>query len=627
MTAASLAAPWPLKFAIDRIAERTGAGGFDLDAGRLVAAVRRWPLSVLVIAAVGAVSSYYVDYWLNRAGERIVHALRVATYAQLQRLSLAFHAKRHKGDLVTRVTGDVNAVGNLFADTLGTLASAFLTLVGMFVVCMVLDPLLTVAVFLLAPPLYFVIRHYQRAVKKAARRQRAKDGEIASLATEALTAMPVVKAFGTEQFEHDRVERSSEERLEVGVEAVRLEARFGGLVDMIGAVSTALILALGVRQRRGGPDQRRDPRGLRRLQREALQAAARHRPPVDPVGPDDGAAGADRRDPPLRRGARGTPRPPRRTPAGGRPATSGSRTSRSATARIAGPSATSTSTSRPGRRSRWSVRRGRGSRRSVPWSPASTTRRRDGSASTTATRASARWSGCASRSAYSSRTRSCSAARSGRTSPTAARSPPGGSRSARSWPGATDFIAELPEGLDTLLGPGGTGLSGGQRQRIGIARVLLRDPPVLVLDEPTTGLDAESERRVLDGVFSLMNGRTTLVITHSLSLARSADLVVVMQDGRVVETGQPARPAVPDLRVRHPVVDDAGERGRRAGPPVTGRAAGGRQRAVSRASSSRPSRTAARSGRARYQCRTAPTARSRTTHRVVRSVESGAPAR
>ena len=74
---------------------------------------------MLAIAAVGAVSSYFVDYWLNRAGERIVHALRVATYAQLQRLSLAFHARRHKGDLVTRVTGDVNAVGTLFADTLG----------------------------------------------------------------------------------------------------------------------------------------------------------------------------------------------------------------------------------------------------------------------------------------------------------------------------------------------------------------------------------------------------------------------------------------------------------------------------------------------------------------------------
>ena len=70
--------------------------------------------------------------------------------------------------------------------------------------------------------------------------------------------------------------------------------------------------------------------------------------------------------------------------------------------------------------------------------------------------------------------------------------------------------------------------------------MLLRDPPILVLDEPTTGLDAESERRVLDGVFSLMNGRTTLVITHSMPLARSADTVVVMAEGRVVEIGSPA---------------------------------------------------------------------------------------
>ena len=105
--------------------------------------------------------------------------------------------------------------------------------------------------------------------------------------------------------------------------------------------------------------------------------------------------------------------------------------------------------------------------------------------------------------------------------------------------GATDFIEQLPLGLDTVLGPGGTGLSGGQRQRIGVARVLLRDPPVLVLDEPTTGLDAESERRVLDGVFSLMNGRTTLFVTHSMPLARSADVVVVMSDGRITEVGPP----------------------------------------------------------------------------------------
>ena len=80
---------------------------------------------------------------------------------------------------------------------------------------------------------------------------------------------------------------------------------------------------------------------------------------------------------------------------------------------------------------------------------------------------------------------------------------------------ADEFIRGLPEGYETDLGPQGVALSGGQRQRIGIARTLLRDPPVLVLDEPTTGLDAAAETAVLDGLQALMHGRTTILITHS----------------------------------------------------------------------------------------------------------------
>jgi ABC-type multidrug transport system fused ATPase/permease subunit len=90
-----------------------------------------------------------------------------------------------------------------------------------------------------------------------------------------------------------------------------------------------------------------------------------------------------------------------------------------------------------------------------------------------------------------------------------------------------------------MLGPGGVGLSGGQRQRIGIARVLLRDPPVLVLDEPTTGLDAASEALVMAGLNRLVEGRTTILITHSIELARSADRVAVLVSGKVAEYDAP----------------------------------------------------------------------------------------
>jgi ATP-binding cassette, subfamily B, bacterial len=538
MTAASLAAPWPLKFAIDHIAERTAdGGGFTLtpDDWWLLVGLA---LSVLAIAAVGAISSFYVDYWLNRAGERIVHALRVATYAQLQRLSLAFHARRHKGDLVTRVTGDVNAVGTLFADTLGALSSAILTLIGMFVVCMFLDPLLTGLVFLMGPPLYLVIRHYQRAVKKAARRQRAKDGEIASLATEALTAMPVVKAFGTEQFEHDRVERRSEERLEVGVEAVRLEARFGGLVDMLGAVSTALMLGVGVFSVAQGritvgtlvvfvAYSGKLYKPLRDIARQTTRWA-RTMARLERIGE------ILRCDEVLEEHGAPTARTLRRA--------SGEISLHNVSFRYVP--------------ERWAIR---DVSLHVPAGRTIAVVGGSGAGKSTLGALVARfYDPLSGRVCFDDRdARDCSLEWlreqvgvlqqdtilfSGTIRENIAYG-----RIAAAWrieqcaelAGAMEFINDLPRGLDTVLGPGGAGLSGGQRQRIGIARVLLRDPPVLVLDEPTTGLDALSERRVLDGIFSLMEGRTTIVVTHSLPLARRADEVVVMAGGRIVEVGPP----------------------------------------------------------------------------------------
>ena len=102
---------------------------------------------------------------------------------------------------------------------------------------------------------------------------------------------------------------------------------------------------------------------------------------------------------------------------------------------------------------------------------------------------------------------------------------------------AESFLRELPEGLDTFLGEDGARLSGGQRQRIAIARALLRDAPVLLLDEATSALDAESEQLVQQALERLMESRTTLVIAHRLATVRKADRIVVMDKGRIVETG------------------------------------------------------------------------------------------
>jgi subfamily B ATP-binding cassette protein MsbA len=102
---------------------------------------------------------------------------------------------------------------------------------------------------------------------------------------------------------------------------------------------------------------------------------------------------------------------------------------------------------------------------------------------------------------------------------------------------AMDFVQALPQGLDTMIGEQGVRLSGGERQRLAIARALLKDPPILILDEATSSLDSESEREVQQALDRLIEGRTTLVIAHRLSTVRNADRIIVLADGRIVETG------------------------------------------------------------------------------------------
>jgi ABC-type multidrug transport system fused ATPase/permease subunit len=535
LTAAQLAAPWPLKIAIDELV--TGRGtSFDLDPSD-VSLLLGLAALVLGIAIVNAGAAFFSEFWLNRSGEQIVHDLRTATYEHLQRLSLMFHSNRPTGDLVARVTGDVNAVGDLFSQTLGTLASASMILIGMFAVTFWLDPLLAFVAFLVTPALLATTMHYQKRIRQMARSQRAKEGEIASLATEALSAMQVIKAFGTERFEHDRVLQRSAERLQVGVESSRVEARFGAWVDILGAVATALVLGLGVLSVADGritpgdlvvvvaytnklykplkdiaKQASRAARALARLERiaEILSSDMVLVDGSDGPVPDHRATGTLDLDDVHFRYIETRPALNGVTlhvPTGSRLALvgesgAGKSTVGALVARFYDPSQGSVSVD--GRDAReWPLR----------W-----VRDQVG----VLLQDTILFSGTVRENiAYGTDADDARIEEVARAAD------------------ALSFVMSLPDGFDTVLGPGGLGLSGGQRQRIGIARVLLRDPPILVLDEPTTGLDAESEQQVMAGLQRLIEGRTTILITHSTALARSADQVAVMSGGRVLEHGTP----------------------------------------------------------------------------------------
>ncbi|WP_088289891.1 ABC transporter ATP-binding protein [Kineosporia sp. A_224] len=534
VTLADLAAPWPLKWVIDAVvAGRTTAFSFTPADIRVLVLVA---VATVGISLVNAVGVYTGDLWLRRAGERIAHDLRIRTYEQLQRLSIAFHDRRPKGDLVTRMTEDANRVGEIFSDSLGAIAQSLLMVVGMLALSVWLDPLLGLVLATVVPLLALVTRHFRREVRAAAKKQRARDGDIASLAAETLSSIRLVQASGTEAMEHEKVRAQSEARQRSGIEVAVIEARFAGFVDVIGAVAMAVVILLGSWRVSRGELSAGSlvvfAQYARRLYRP-LKDIAKHTGRISKA-----FARAERIAEVLASDEQLTDRPyawsgprahgdvalrevvfgydPQRPvlhgvdlyfPAGSRTAIVGSSGAGKSTigalvARFYDP--TSGRVLLDGREL---------TDCSLRWIRSQVGILLQDTVLLTGT--------IAENIAYgtdATREHIVAAAR---------------------IAGADDFISRLPDGYDHLLGANGVGLSGGQRQRLGIARVLLRDPAVLLLDEPTTGLDPVTEAEVMDGLGELMVGRTTIIVTHSVPMALAAEHVVVLDRGRVVEEGPP----------------------------------------------------------------------------------------
>jgi ATP-binding cassette, subfamily B, bacterial len=552
---AELARPWPLKLVLDYIVVgHTGA--FALGRRELLVLAAIGGL-VLAIALVSAFTENAASLWLQRAGERIGHDMRVGVYDRLQRLSLRFHERRQKGDLVTRVTGDANAVGDMFATSVGSVVQASVLLLGMLVVTFILDPLLALAWLAVVPFLAVVAFRFRARIKTAARRQRAQEGAIASVANEALSAMAVVKAYGSESFELERVQERSEQRMRLGIEASRLQAHFNWFVGILSAVGTAAVIVLGVFRVAAGAITPGDlvvfvsyakkaDSPLRHIARESVRIA-RSMARAERIAEILAADEVLEERPHAYRGGRA---------AGevafedvsfaydpSRPALSEISLSIPAGSRLAvvGPSGAGKSTLGALVARLYDPAQGRVliDGRDVRDCSFSWLRDQVG----VLLQDTVLFTGTVEDNiAYGADVGSDSVVAAARTA------------------AAHEFVAALPAGYATELGPQGVGLSGGQRQRIGIARTLLRDPPILLLDEPTSALDAEVEAQLLEGLEHLMAGRTTILVTHSLELARRADRVVVLEAGRVVADGSPEivlAGGVPDRSRPRPPADPA----------------------------------------------------------------------
>jgi ATP-binding cassette, subfamily B, bacterial len=538
--AVELLKPWPLKLAFDLFLF-PGHGARRLGPFALL---RQWPEPtvllgiaglVVVISVVGGIAAYVQVVQLARVGQEVALELRRRLFVHLERLSLAFHSRRHSGELLVHLVGDVNVLNDFLVSQSSLMVGRGALVIGMIAVMGWMDPLLTGASLLLLPLLSLAMLRHVRVIREATRVQRRREGRIAAAAGESLQLIQVVQAFGAEQREAARLGGEGRALLVAGLRASRAQALMQRWVDLVAALGTALVLYLGILRVRSGVLSPGDLvvfvsylRTLHRPLRDLTQSAQRYAK----------ASACARRINDLfatpieivdRPGARPAPRLAGELtfdsvsfayePA--RPALEGVsfHVQRGERVAVVGETGAGKSTlfALVGRF----------------YDPTSGVVRVDGRDVREFTLASVR-----SQIALVMQ----NPALFGTTirDNLAFGRPDAGE--AAMWAvlreaQAEEFVRRLPAGLDTRLGERGSTLSGGQRQRLAVARALLRDAPLLLLDEPSSGLDAATDRLLRIAIARLTHGRTSLVIAHRLETVAQADRILVLDRGRLVGNG------------------------------------------------------------------------------------------
>ena len=535
-TGTSLAQPWPLALILDYvIGAEPGISTLPVSVGGQTLLIGIVVLLVVISTASRAVTAFR-RYLLSKLGQETVFDMRDALYRKVHDLGLDYHGARRTGDTITRVTSDVKEVRSLLVDSVVEVGSSFLILIGMLAVMLWMSPSLTALALVTVPFLFLAVRRYRQALIERMRVVRAKEGAIASVIQEAVTGIRAVKIFARENDEIDRFRKESRDSLSASVDSSLIEAKFSVLLGIVGGVGTALVVYFGTRQVLAGT---LSVGGLTvfvsylGLFLSPLWALSRQ---VNQIGKslvsgeriiDLLTAEPTVKDSPD---ARPTPALEGRiafedvrfsydgeagevlcgmdfeVEAGSRVALvgvsgAGKTTVTSLLARLYDPQGGRVLVDGEDVK-RYTVKSLRDSITFVPQEPM-------------LFRATV-----AENIAYGK---------------------PGASmeeiEEAARLAGADDFMREMPEGYETLLSERGESLSGGQRQRVSIARAMLRDTPILILDEPQAGLDAEAAGAVEENWRTLTAGRTTFVIAHELRLVKDVDKILVLEDGRVAEEG------------------------------------------------------------------------------------------
>ena len=537
----SVATPWPLKIIIDDI---VGHGtlpkwlhwtGFLFPSGSKLAMAALVAFGFILINAIGSLAGYITNYYNENVAQHVANDLRRKIYHHLQRLSLAYYDTHQTGKLLSTITTDVSTIQDFASSTLLTILVDAMTICGMLGLMFYLDTGFTMVALAVTPFLLLFVARFKKEMKKATREVRKDQSNMLVILQQGLESIRAVNAFGRQDFEEDKLKLVSLETMNAALKARKVKSVLSPVVTNIVALCIALVLWRGAdliftkvmtvgtltvfiwyMNKFFSPVQ--DLAKMTSTIAQAAIALERIQAILDTEtiilpnteGREPGLLKGDiefdhvffsyNHDSPVLNNINFSIKSGQRIGICG-PTGCGKSTIISLVARFYDPT---------------------GGRVLI-----------DGTEITEFRLDSLR--------AQFGFVLQDTALFYGSVRENIAYGRPGATEDeiiqAAKLANADDFISKMPHGYDTLIGERGVTLSGGQRQRIGIARAVVRNSPILILDEPTASLDTESEKVVMDALQNLMTGRTVIIIAHRLNTIRYADKIIVLNNGFIVEEG------------------------------------------------------------------------------------------
>jgi len=539
--AMSLAAPWPLKLVLDDALQNHKlpewlAWAHNYGIGRHALGVALFAgIATLVIAIIAAIATYIDNYFSTSVGQWVANDLRIRIYEHLHRLSLRFYDSAKTGSLMSTITSDVSTVQSFASSSTLGIVVDLLTIVFMLGLMFWLDWDFTLIAIGVTPFLLMFVMRFKKAVKEVTKIVRVRQSDVVAVVQEGLGSVRAVKAFGRQDLEVAHMEAASHATVEAALKARRVKSLLSPVVSIVVALCTGIVLWRGTSLIVAGimtagaltvylaylnkffkPVKdlasmtsviAQTTVALERIQTilSADDIVPERADAIDP-GQVKGAIAFEHvafgyaDDAPVLKDVSFTIAPGQVVGVVG-PTGSGKSTVLSLIPRFYDPKA-----------GRVLI---------------------DGANVNTFKLAALRSQvGFVLQETVLFR---------GTIRENIAYGRPGATDeeiiAAAKLANADEFITRMPHGYDSVVGERGDTLSGGQRQRIGIARAVIRNSPIMILDEPTAALDTESERLVIEGLERLMKGRTVIMIAHRLSTLRDADKIVVLKDGVVAEEG------------------------------------------------------------------------------------------